>query len=96
MSSGDSDSDSGPDSPGPSLLNHPSSSSSGNTPIEAHQSSNASSSLTAHDLKNQNLNNVVYPSALGNLPQDVLLGLVQTGHLQFRSDEGECENSVYI
>lgn len=83
MSSGDSDTDSGPDSPGP-LINA-SSSSSGNTQNnDGHQSINST-----QEIKNSNLGNVVYPAALGNIPQDVLLGLVQTGHLQFHTDEGK-------
>lgn len=46
---------------------------------------------------NSSLNNLLYPSALVNLPQEVLMNLVQSGHLQveeegnFRFQSGACD-----
>ncbi|XP_055855632.1 serine/threonine-protein kinase 10 isoform X4 [Episyrphus balteatus] len=51
----------------------------------------ATSSTSTSTSANQNQNqasNIVYPaSALANIPQEVLLGLIQSGHLQLHTEE---------
>lgn len=43
---------------------------------------------------NNNLNNLLYPAALVNLPQEVLMNLVQSGHLQVE-EEGKSVNLFF-
>lgn len=44
---------------------------------------------------NNNLNNLFHPAALVNLPQEVLMNLVQTGHLQVE-EQGNVSIFVFI
>ncbi|XP_055923383.1 serum response factor homolog [Eupeodes corollae] len=53
----------------------------------APSASSASASSTSASNQNQP-SNIVYPaSALANIPQEVLLGLIQSGHLQLHTEE---------
>lgn len=59
------------------------------------QQSNPQNSTQQHDdsskgLNSNNLGSLLYPaSALANLPQEVLLSLVQGGHLQIHQEDGK-------
>lgn len=98
MSSGESgDESSGIESPGPSgSNNHIQLATSGGGTMD---SNSLNRQLMQHhqsqhdpDTKglNNSMNSVIYPAAaLANLPQEVLLGLVQAGHLQVHQEEGE-------
>lgn len=89
LSSGESgDESSGGESPGPSSSNN-----------HIQMNSNSSETITAprqsqdQESRNMNVNNMnsmLYPAAaLANLPQEVLLGLVQAGHLQVHQEDGK-------
>lgn len=52
------------------------------------QNNSQSDEQQTNNLIKSNLCNVLYPSALANLSQDVLMNLVQSGHLQIQTDEG--------
>lgn len=93
MSSGnESDDSSNPDSPGPSqnIIVTP------DQPLQMqqihqqlHQVQQQIQQSQHQDLIKHNLGNVLYPSALSNLPQEVLVNLVNAGHLQIQTDDGE-------
>lgn len=93
MSSGnESDDSSNPDSPGPSqnIIVTP------DQPIQMQQIHQQLQQVQQQiqqsqhqDLIKHNLGNVLYPSALSNLPQEVLVNLVNAGHLQIQTDEGK-------
>lgn len=102
MSSGESgDESSGIESPGPSGSNNhiQLATSGGGGGSGTMESNSLNRQLMQHhqsqhdaDTKglNNSMNSVIYPAAaLANLPQEVLLGLVQAGHLQVHQEEGE-------
>lgn len=99
MSSGESgDESSGIESPGrpSSTNNHIQLANSNNNNNNNNNSSsetivgNSSRSHQQQDeARNINMNSVLYPAAaLANIPQEVLLSLVQAGHLQVHQEEG--------
>lgn len=45
---------------------------------------------------NNNLNNLLCPAALANLPQEVLLNLVQSGHLQVEEEGIFCKSYTHF
>lgn len=95
MSSGESgDESSGIESPGPSGTNNHMVNSGGGGTMDANSLNRQLMQHHQHDPDTKGLNNsmnsVIYPAAaLANLPQEVLLGLVQAGHLQVHQEEGE-------
>lgn len=88
MSSGESgDESSGIESPGPVVVN---SQQLVNNPPET-IAGNSSRAQNSDEARNVNMNSVLYPAAaLANIPQEVLLSLVQAGHLQVHQEEGKC------
>lgn len=66
------------------------------TPTKKQESQQPSQSIQVRDelgkafANNSSLNSLLYPSALVNLPQEVLMNLVQSGHLQVE-EEGNCQ-----
>ncbi|XP_059608614.1 serum response factor homolog isoform X1 [Phlebotomus argentipes] len=91
LSSGESDDSSGADSPAPSsILEKPPSTSATSLPKEAPPKVTPPviAPATSAPQIQAGLGSVLYPAAaLANLPQDVLLSLVQAGHLQFHSND---------
>lgn len=85
MSSGESgDESSGIESPGPVVVNQQLVSNPPETIVAN------SSRAHSDEVRNVNMNSVLYPAAaLANIPQEVLLSLVQAGHLQVHQEEGK-------
>lgn len=105
MSSGDSaDESSGIESPGP-IGSVPVGAGSNHIQVttnsvdavrhQEQQQNNPSNSTQQHDdsskgLNSSNMGSLLYPAAaLANLPQEVLLSLVQGGHLQIHQEDGK-------
>lgn len=95
MSSGESgDESSGIESPGPTVTNNH---------IQLANNNNSSETIVGNssrpqqdDARNINMNSVLYPAAaLANIPQEVLLSLVQAGHLQVHQEEGNFCKSTH-
>lgn len=71
------------------------SSSSSSAPASIATAISNSNCLHYDGMKLAGMNSVLYPSTLANIPQDVLLSLVQAGHLQLHTEEGKLRISVY-